>query len=284
MKTKHVLLLTFFLTLFSVSHDTCAVALFSKYGQIQNVQTHSSNPFWTPDAPYNQRMPTPVYATGVGIETSECQRILTNLISAYCTGRNNCVTTTLSEIRPTVLTQLSRLPGGNYSTACGGYLDTAFSDFVKKNGHAGANIGNAEFPAPTTPVANTVPQTAPNPFAPSTPGWVQDTQQRKQELQNLKNASGATTPELSATDFPTTYADVSLSERIANAKEGYAPFKDKSAYKPINIPKNAPNTTTPSSNTTTPGNNSGTQTPPPAKPILTDNDTDTVPGEILFIL
>lgn len=278
MKIKHVLLLTFFLTLCSVSRATWAVSPFSKYGQIQNVQTHSSNPFWTPDAPYNQRMPTPVYATGVGIETPECQRILTNLTSAYCAAHNNCATTTLSEIRPTVLTQLSRLPGGNYSTACAGYLDTVFSDFVKKHGHAGTNIGNAAFPTPTAPIPTTLPYTDVNPFTPTVPEWGQDMQQRKQELQNLKHASGASTPELMATEFPTTYADLSLSERVANAKEGYTPFKDKSAYKPINIPKDAPIAAT------TPGNNTGNNPPPPTKPILTDNETDTVPGEILFIL
>ena len=29
---------------------------FSKYGQIQNVQNYSSNPFWDPSSPYNQRV------------------------------------------------------------------------------------------------------------------------------------------------------------------------------------------------------------------------------------
>ena len=35
---------------------TATTTLFSKYGQIQNVQNYSSNPFWDPSSPYNQRV------------------------------------------------------------------------------------------------------------------------------------------------------------------------------------------------------------------------------------
>ena len=47
---------------FPAFYAAAAVSLFSDYGQIQNVQNYSSNPFWSPNAPYNQRFPQPVYA------------------------------------------------------------------------------------------------------------------------------------------------------------------------------------------------------------------------------
>lgn len=227
MRVKHTLLLIFFMFFGTAFSNAWGVAPFSKYGNIQNVQTYSSNPFWTPDAPYNQRMPTPVYATGTDIETTDCQRVTTNLVAAICATMNDCANATLSDIRPTLITQMSRMPGGNYATACAGYLDTAFSDYVRKYAHAGANIAGATFPTATIPtptVQNTGTQVA---FPEKQPEWAMDVQRREQELQNLK----ATGPSA----FPTTYADLSFTERMQNAAEGYAPFKDTSAYKPIKI-------------------------------------------------
>ena len=110
-----------------------ASALMSKDGVIQNVQTYSSNPFWQMGTnSYNQRMPTAIYATGTAIETSECQSIVATLIATQCAMRNNCISTQLSEIRPAIMLQLSRIPNGNYATACGGYIDTAFEDIKER--------------------------------------------------------------------------------------------------------------------------------------------------------
>lgn len=287
MRINHRLLLVFCILSGTVSFDTWAVSAFSKYGQIQNVQSYSSNPFWTPDAPYNQRLPTPVYATGTDIETSDCLRVTTNLIAAQCATRNNCITTRLSDIRPTLITQMSRMPGGNYATACAGYLDTAFSDYVKQYANAGANTGNSTFPSATIPNPNAQETTFTDPFAPKTPQWATDAQQRKQELQNLKDASDTETPGLNTAAFPTTYADVSLSERMQNAAEGYAPYKGKTAYAPIKVTKGSQYNTQANNNTS---NNAGNTKPDkPGKseqkpPQLTNNELETIPGEILFIL
>ena len=240
MRVNYKILLNFVIFLCIIFSDALAAKPLSNYGNIQTVQNYSSNPFWTPDAPYNQRMPTPVYATGTSIETAECQRITANLIAAQCMTRNNCISTRLSDIRPALMMQLTNMPGGNYGTACAGYLDSAFNDYVKKYGHAGTNVAGATFPAPTipNPSANSPqPQINTNNTLPQQkPDWMVEQEMRKQELQALK-ATSSTKPvgvDLDA-EFPTTYADLSFEQRMQNAKEGYEPFKDNSAFKTITV-------------------------------------------------
>ncbi|MDO4423383.1 MAG: hypothetical protein Q4C08_01125 [Pseudomonadota bacterium] len=240
MRVNYKTLLHFLIISCITFSDALAAKPLSNYGNIQTVQNYSSNPFWTPDAPYNQRMPTPVYATGTDIGTAECQQITANLVAAQCMTRNNCVSTRLSDIRPALMMQLTNMPGGNYGTACAGYLDSAFNDYVKKHGHAGTNVAGATFPAPSIPNPNAnanQPQiNTNNAFPQPKPEWMVEQEMRKQELQALKAASG--TPPVGIDPnaaFPTTYADLSFSERMANAKEGYEPFKDSSAFKTISV-------------------------------------------------
>lgn len=211
-------------------------APFSKYGNIQNVQTYSSNPYWSPDSPYNLRMPTPVYATGTDIETAECQQVVAQLIASVCSMADNCATYTLSDVRPTLMLQLSRMPGGNYATACAGYIDTAFDTYKNTYAH-GTAMGTGAFPAPTAPNPNAdaKPYKPENPLVTPTPDWLEDIQERKQELEDLRAASGYETPHLERAAFPETYADLSFTERMENATAGYEPYKGVSAYKPIKI-------------------------------------------------
>lgn len=302
MRLNHRLLLTFYTFAICAIFDAHAVAPFSQYGQIQNVQSYSSNPFWTPDAPYNQRMPTPVYSMGTDLKTSDCQRVTTNLVAAQCATLNGCADTTLADIRPALILQMSRMPGGNYATACAGYLDTAFADYKKKNSHIVANVNNATFPTATTPNPNIQNNTNPhNIFAPKTPEWAADVQQREQELQDLKAASGYTPPQLENAEFPSTYADLSFSARMENEAAGYEPFKDKSAYRILTIrPEEVVQQTTPnvsSAHATTSAqapaaaaaaseqSPTATSTPTaPTKPELIENTVNTTPEEILFIL
>ncbi len=277
MRVNHTLLLAFYILFGTTYSATWAAAPLSKYGTIQNVQTYSSNPFWTPDAPYNQRMPTPVYATGTDIETVDCQRVTHNLVAAICATMNNCATATLSDVRPTLITQMSRMPGGNYATACAGYLDTAFSDYVRTHSHAGAHVIGATFPAATTPNPNTSDTIDTNVFSAPQPEWAAAKEQREQNLQRLSNQG--------PTAFPATYDDLSFSDRMHNAADGYKPFQDSSAYKPITI--NATTsvmgaTSGPAAKPTPDSTATGTSTPP--KPVLSNNPTETVTGEILFIL
>lgn len=217
----------------------------SKYGQIQNVQTYSSNPFWTPNSPYNQRMPQPVYAQGPGLTTSDCQNTVSNLISAECGLRNNCVGVRLSDIRPTIMTQLSRLPGHNYASSCAGYIDSIFNQYVSNNAVANGRIGGA---LPTATVSNptlnaqTQQFKIQNPYEDKDPvwnnqPWAQEMKDRKNELEQLQAQNGVGSEKLVNADFPTTYADLSFTERMENEAAGFEPWKDAKAYLTMDIEK-----------------------------------------------
>ena len=216
---------------------------FSQYGQIQNVQNYSSNPFWDPDSPYNQRMPVPVYVQGTDISTSDCQAVVSALVSAYCSSRNNCIGIDVDEARPTLTVQLASLPNHNYVTPCAGYIDTEFSKYVSQNAVAAPSGKTVAFPSATTPNQNLNTQQVEfqNPYQHQLPTWngdpwMQDMLERKQELENLQsasNTSGDTT--LAKADFPKTAADLSFTERMQNDAAGYAPYAGASAYRTINI-------------------------------------------------
>ena len=212
-----------------------SVSLFSDYGQIQNVQNYSSNPFWSPDSPYNQRLPQPVYVQGAAVKTNECQNIVQSLVAAQCISRNNCKNTQLSDIRPAIMVQLSNLPGKNYVSSCSGYLDEIFNDYVKQYA-VGISGGNVGFPAATTPnpdMQNTGSITTAK-VAKPVPKWQQEINERTQELQALHQQTGNNTS-LSATEFPTTYADRSFSDKIQDTVKSYEPYKNLNAYKMPNF-------------------------------------------------
>ena len=210
---------------------------FSKYGAIQNVQNYSANRFWTPDGPYNQRFPTAVYATGPDVETDDCQNLVSYLVSMECGMRNKCISTQLSDIHPSIMLQLSQIPDGNYASACGGYIDTAFDTYKKQNSIAAPSAG-AAFPT-ATGMGTTNDGSAfkmPNPLSPKLQEWQQGILDRKQELKDLQSANGVSDPHLVRTNqFPTTYTDLSFTERMENATAGYEPYKDARAFKEITV-------------------------------------------------
>ncbi len=216
---------------------------FSKYGQIQNVQNYSSNPFWNPNGPYNQRMPQAVYATGADLTTADCQRTVSNLINAECALKNNCRGMRVSDIRPTIMTQLSRLPGHNYATSCSGYIDTIFNDYVKNNSVANGT-GVITLPTATTPNPsahnNNNQFKIENPYKMQMPqwngdNWFQGIIDRDQELKQLEAQTDPQNNKLVKADFPTTAADLSFTERMDNLREGYKPYAGKSGYQQIHI-------------------------------------------------
>ncbi|MBR1953942.1 MAG: hypothetical protein IKA25_02610 [Alphaproteobacteria bacterium] len=214
-----------------------ANTVMSKYGVIQNVQDYSSNPFWNPNGPYNQRFPTAVYATGPSVETSDCQNVVSYLVAAECANRNKCITTQLSDIRPAIILQLSQMPNGNYASSCGGYIDTAFEQYLKTNAIAAPSAG-AAFPTATGmgTMGDGSKFEMQNPLSPKLQEWQMEILDRKQELKDLQAANGVKQPKLvRTTEFPTTYADLSFTERMENAAAGYAPFKDARAYKEIEV-------------------------------------------------
>lgn len=163
-----------------------ASSLFSNYGQIQNVQNYSTNPFWTPNSPYNKKMPQPVYVQGADLKTEDCINVVQSLVSVQCMVRDNCKDTSLSDIRPAVMIQLSNLPGANYVFACAGYIDTIYEEYVAYYGN-NAPTQRVEFPTATTP--NPDIQHYAFPAANNQPGlpkWQQEMDQRAEELERLQ--------------------------------------------------------------------------------------------------
>ena len=170
-----------------------AVKPFSQYGQIQNVQNYSTSPYWSPDGPYNQRiMPQPVYATGADVSTTDCQSTVSILVANACAANDNCIGKRLSDIRPTVMVQLSRLPGHNYATACNGFIDSAFDEYVSKYANAAPNgvpvpfpsaYGNAAESAAAAESASGIQMK--NPYERTAPQWAKDVAQRTQQLEQL---------------------------------------------------------------------------------------------------
>ena len=215
---------------------TASVSLFSDYGQIQNVQKYSSNPFWTPNSPYNQRLPQPVYVQGADLNTEDCIKVVQSLVSVQCMARDNCKNTTLSDIRPTIMVQLSNLPGNNYVSACSGYIDEIFESYVVQYGNSLPNRAVA-FPNASDPnlnINNSGGVQIQNPYKQTVPQWQQEIIERQNELKSLQQENGAGSEHLSATAFPTTYADLSFEERMANTVESYRPYKDLDAYQGLN--------------------------------------------------
>ena len=238
MRMNHTRILCIFAGIMALTSASYAASAFSKYGVIQNVQNYSTNPFWNPNSPYNQRMPQPVYAMGPDVTTDECQRIVTSMITVQCMNLNNCIGTELSEIRPTIMVQLSRMTGGNYATACGGYIDGAFDEYKSQYANAAPRGGTTAFPTPTVPNPNATQQPQvqiKNPFTPQAPDWAIEMQDRKQELQDLQSQNGTNQYGVTAAAFPTTYADLSFTERMENEKIGYEPYKDVSAFDKLKI-------------------------------------------------
>ena len=221
-----------------------ATTPFSKYGQIQNVQNYSSNPFWSPDAPYNQRMPVPVYAQGTDVDTTDCQTVVSALVASFCSTRNNCNGMDVNDVRPTITVQLASLPNHNYVTPCAGYIDTEFKKYTSANSYLTPGTGSTAFPTATGPMYNNQNTTTGNGAANYNPQqklptwngepWMQDMLQRKQELQNLQSATTNTT-NLARAEFPETALDLTFTQRLQNDAAGYAPYKDASAYTTINL-------------------------------------------------
>lgn len=213
-----------------------ATSLFSDYGQIQNVQNYSTNPFWSPTTPYNQKLPQPVYVQGVNITTEECIQVVQSAVAFQCAARNNCINTALSDIRPSIIVQLSNLPGKAYSTACAGYLDTVFESYVAQYGNYAPKqrVGLPQATVPNPAINNNNAIQIQNPYEVKPSREEQEIIDRTQELENLQRQNGSGVYELHATDsLPGTIADVSLKERLSNAAEGYEPYAGKSAYKTI---------------------------------------------------
>ena len=231
----------------SASHAAQNNNAFSQYGMIQNVQNYSSNPYWNPNSPYNLRMPSPVYATGPSVETSDCQAIVTSLIETQCKMRSdNCATVSVSDIRPAIILQLSRIPGGNYATSCAGYLDGALNEYKRTKS---TTVPSTPPVLPTHAIPDTASGTEyqfqmPMPINTTTAHnnmqWMHDQYERMAELQALEQQTATYGTDLMAAEMPKTLNDVSFTTRMQNAASGgkfggYETYADMPAYIPIEL-------------------------------------------------
>ncbi len=221
----------------SIASGGTSIQPISQYGLIQNVQNYSSNPFWNPNGPYNQRMPQPIYAQGADLNTADCQRTVGTLIAAYCVENDNCVSMRISDIRPVMMLQLARLPGHNYATSCAGFIDSEFNDYVSKYSNAGPSNAYTAFPTGTVanPTFNETNFQIENPYEIknrtwNNEEWEREKKERSRELENLQSMNGADYINLARADFPTTAGDLSFSDSMELQTAGYEPFKDASPY------------------------------------------------------
>ena len=216
---------------------------FSQYGQIQNVQSYSSNPFYNPSSPYNQRFPVPVYAQGTELTAGECRAAVSSVVAMHCAQRNNCTGLRLTDIRPAVLQSLATLPGHNYVSACSGFVDEVFNEYMAQNQNLG---GTTAFPSASAYGGGTTQKAEfkvenPYPYQYNTfqKGWGE----RANELAGLQ-AQNADSIKLVATEMPKTFEDLSFTERNQILAAGYAPWQcdpktgKGCAYKPIEIETN----------------------------------------------
>ena len=66
------------------------------------------------------------------VSHDDCKRAVKNIIEKVCNDYDNCKTTTLAEVRPTIMIKLSTLPGNNYASSCVNYIDTVYKNYQKR--------------------------------------------------------------------------------------------------------------------------------------------------------
>ncbi|MDR1071933.1 MAG: hypothetical protein LBL21_04810 [Rickettsiales bacterium] len=186
---------------------------------IDNVQSYSSNPFYSIDGGYNQRFPTAVYAKGPQIGAAECQMVVDSAIWTQCSFRNNCQGLTANDIRPSVILELSTRTDANYADACKGYIDGAFSKYRQQVSGA---VVSSNFPNATRPANYVQPQALENPFAywNQVPEYEYQEKMREYQLENMQRQTGAPA-QLAPTQMPSTFADLSFTERMDALREGW---------------------------------------------------------------
>ncbi|MCL2537945.1 MAG: hypothetical protein FWE52_00470 [Alphaproteobacteria bacterium] len=194
----------------------------SQAGLIQNVQGYSSNPFFQMGGPYNQRMPVPIFAQGAELTAGDCQSVSMYIVGGICAGRNNCTGLRVSDIRPAAMTQLAALPGHNFVTACAGFIDGAFSEYMSMQQTLRTAGFPTAFPMPTGAATGGTNQQLilRNPLEERIPSWQRNIDAREAELAAM-HARNAPDTRLTPTQMPTTFNDLSFADRQRVLAEGY---------------------------------------------------------------
>jgi hypothetical protein len=192
-------------------------------GLITNVQSHSSNPFHNPMGSYNQRPPVPFFAQGTSLNAGDCMNVVHGIIVNECGRRNNCAGMRVHDIRPIVLQQLAAIPGANYISACAGFVDGMFDEYMKS---VAVPVQSAQQPQtqPLTPTRSVPPPR----------NLAAESELRAGNLDMLHMQTAPDT-RLVATAMPTTFDDLSFVERQQIIREGIEPWRDAVVYRTIRI-------------------------------------------------
>lgn len=200
-----------------------AATPFSQYGMIQNVQNYANNPFYN-NGTAQITTPRIVYATGPALTPNDCLRTVQSIVENVCFQNNYCKTTTLADVRPKIMVQLSSLPGHNYASSCAGYIDTIYEKYQKRAIYA-----------PTTPTTTAFPSAQKQVVQDSSvPKWKSEYNARAAELKALQAQNPIDTT-VNDADFPTTIADLSYQERMNLMADNYADYMDAQVYVPLNV-------------------------------------------------
>jgi len=204
---------------------------FSGSGLIHGIPGgHTTMPGWHPGAHYAQRPPRPIFATGTELNAGDCQVITFNIIRHECSlTPDNCRGAQLHQIRPAILRQLSAIPGHNFITACGGFIDGAWAEFQRDNQGVPARPAHGmptQFPAATggagtaTGGGQLITQ---NPFERHLPLWMEEFIERSEEM-GVHHRAQQHTVDFRPTQMPGHISDISLTERIQLTQAGMADF------------------------------------------------------------
>lgn len=73
-----------------------------------------------------------VYSLNNTVSRDDCKRAVKNIIEKVCNDYDDCKTTTLADVRPTIMIKLSTLPGNNYASSCVNYIDNIYENYQKR--------------------------------------------------------------------------------------------------------------------------------------------------------
>ncbi len=202
---------------------------FSQYGLIQGVQDYSNNPFYNPN---NGTIITPqvVYNPGPVLNNTDCISLVNAVIQNVCATQNNCKNKSLPDVRKDIMVTLSSSGFTGAASTCGGYIDYQFEQYKKQNTFA---TGASGTPFPTSfPTAQKKTTTKTDPTISKEQAAYNE---RAAELKALQAENGVGTDGIAKAIFPTTFQDLSFTQRNAIKQAGYEKYKDAKVYVPLNI-------------------------------------------------
>ena len=191
----------FFLILFSAKLDAYT---YNHNNLIKNTSSEQIN--------YIHGKLTPVVIDKMNINTEKCKSVVSGIIISECSLRNNCKDMSLMDIKPIVMVRLSKIPGGNFISACNGFIDSEFNNYLL------SQKGGVSFPKAVKNNSNLI-----------------DFNYKTQNYNSKK---------LTKIDMPKTINDLSFAQRLNNKKKGYEqwrPVYDNEGNCVKNCPYTIPN-------------------------------------------